>query len=61
MWAIAALLDIIRRFPFWMGGVLMDTRRFHFFQGLTPVGGCLLLAAFGPGRFSVDAKSGKSS
>jgi len=55
--ALAAFADAIHRYPFWSGGAHADYWRFHFFQALTPVGGMLLLAALGPGRFSIDAKA----
>jgi len=55
--AVAAFADAIHRYPFWSGGSNADFWRFHFFQALTPVGGMLLLAALGPGRFSIDAKA----
>jgi len=57
--AFAAFADAFSRFPFWHGGRNADFHQFHFFQAMTPVGGLLLLAAFGPGQLSFDSKSSK--
>jgi len=52
--ALGALIDATYRFPFLtVGG---EWNRFHFFQAMTPVGGLALIAAFGPGSMSLDAK-----
>lgn len=52
--AFAAFVDASYRFPFFTDG--QDWSRFHFFQAMTPVGGLVLIAAFGPGAMSLDAK-----
>ncbi|HEY3249323.1 MAG TPA: DoxX family protein [bacterium] len=47
--------------PFWtVGAAESQNELLHFVEGIAIVGGLLVIAAFGPGRISIDARQGRS-